>query len=453
MAIFPSNTNVCTFLASALLIFTFSSCELREDPQYTGYIDQAKKEYEQGNLPASIKAVDKYIAEALHSGDNNAIGDAHFRRGTLNLMLDSVSLAFDDYKVAEHYLSQGSDKKTYGKVLKRLGDIFYDYYSYEKALSYYTKSLEIAEDQGDDKNIANYTYGVARAHRKLGNVEASIDMYHASLDMEEKLERFKEYIDVWLELSLLHTEYERYERAKEINDDIINRTSFDTLKTYAWPKAKINIGNNHIYLGNLEEAESNLREALQFNSLDTRYQSVAYNNLGRVYRKRGQPNLAALNFQKSLELNSSYVDVEEVLVTRAEIISMFDGEHQKDSLIKYLKMVAPIALKAAEDRQKILNSKNSVKLLLEYKDNNYITAKKEEDKLLPWQIGVSILILALVIITLHKFYSDTKTPNMILESENIKNRQIVENMGKWVVFNKHHIEELQQQQNDLDSLD
>ena len=164
-----------------------------------------------------------------------------------------------------------------GIYYKRQGD-------FEKAIEYYTQSLQIREASGDQKRVATALNNIGNVYKEQGDYDRAMDYYHRSLGIREAIGDKKGHAMSLTTIGVVHSKQGDYEKAEE----------------YYWRSLKLNkeigyqegIATSHNNLGASSQARKDYPKAIEHlqksMEISTRMgdqhgMQTTLNGLGKVY--------------------------------------------------------------------------------------------------------------------------------------------------------------------------
>lgn len=297
---------------------------------YEGYL-RSLQLYKDGNFEDALINIDSILN---HSRDYKILGDTEYLRGYICHLRDSTELAYFAFLNAKNHYNQINDGKGLSKCNNILGRIFYEYDSYIIARQYFDKAYFYSKKYDDDKLIANSLFGLGLVEKELGNLVRATEILEQVLDIEAKLKRLTYFIDVWLELGIVHHLAGSYRYALEKNWKAINTANGTDVEKITRARAYNNIGNIYLDKRNYKKAQQYLDSSLDLNVLKGSEVAVLYNNFGRLHHRQGNDFLAARFFKMSIDNNHHKTDMIEVAETKSNLEIMMENESlSKDSIL------------------------------------------------------------------------------------------------------------------------
>lgn len=253
--------------------------------------------------------------------------------------------AFDkgDYAGAERVWQAGLDKAQafrddfwIARYLNLLGLIFASQNQYEKALEYYTRSLDMRLKLGDEKAIAATLLNIGNIYTNLSQYEKAREYYTRSLDIHRKQNDPEDLTLSLNNLGVINYKLGDYEKALDYHARALElRQKSGNQRAIA--QSFNNLGVIHSSLGQYEKALEYHHQALdirqQLGNLEDLTQSL--NNLAIVYLKRGEYEQALDYHNRSLDLRQERGQPKDIAVSLNNIGNVFNSLGQYDKALEY----------------------------------------------------------------------------------------------------------------------
>jgi len=218
----------------------------------------------------------------------------------------------------------------YRASLISLGNAYYSLGQYERAITLYQQSLDIAKEIGDIQGESASLNNLGNAYDSLGQYERAIAFFEQSLAMARQIEDIQGESASLNNLGLAYESLGQYERAiaffqqsldiaKEIGDIQGESASLN------------NLGKAYDSLGQYERAIAFHQQSLDI-AKEIGYirgESISLNNLGKAYDSLGQYERAIAFYEQSLDI------AKEIGNIRGESISLNNLGNAYDSLGQY----------------------------------------------------------------------------------------------------------------------
>ncbi len=259
-----------------------------------------------GQYPGAIDAYQRAIlldpakAQAYHN-----LGLVYARQGDY-----AGAVAQYQQAIARH-----TDQQAKASALNSLGDVYVALDQYLDALKAYEQAIEIDPEQaqswnsiGDVHRLSGDAGSAIKAYRQAVQLEPDYadpwnslgDLYGALKRDDEAIEAYQRVIDLepdeawpYNNLAFIYARRAEYDKAVTFYKQAVNRHEDDEGKAISWN----NLGDAYVALKNDDEAIEAYRWAT---ALDADY-AWPHHNLGQVYERRGDDELAIGLYQQAIE--------------------------------------------------------------------------------------------------------------------------------------------------------
>lgn len=206
--------------------------------------------------------------------------------------------ALESYKQAVSVFTTLKSNRAIATCYRRCGQLMFSGLRKKEALSYYTKSLAISEQENDKAGVAMATGGMALIYEHLGQVQEALRYYALSM--------------------------KGYEAVKDADGVSIALT---------------NIANVYMAQGDMEKALLNYHRSLKISeSLKDKINAgLTLNNIGNVYYYHGQYNEALGYYQQCLELAKEVNDKPGLARSYINIASIYQLQKKLEPALDYFK--------------------------------------------------------------------------------------------------------------------
>ncbi|MFH2142361.1 MAG: tetratricopeptide repeat protein, partial [Bacteroidota bacterium] len=205
------------------------------------------------------------------------------------------------------------------KSLLYIGIVHHNQGSYDKAISYYLKSLKIREKLGDKKGVSGCYNNIGIVHQEQGSYNKAISYYLKSLKIYEELGDKQGMAGSYNNIGNVHNCQGSYDKAIEyylkflkIEEELGNK------------KAMSDSYNN---IGGVYQMQNCYNKAIEYHlkSLkiseelgDKQGMSASYNNIGLVHKEQG-------NYAKAIEYYLKSLKIEEELGDKNGMAIVYDN--------------------------------------------------------------------------------------------------------------------------------
>lgn len=270
-----------------------------------------------------------------------------FEKANAYLALTHIFYSHDSMTLAHKYSNLGidfaveSDNKNALAELYSLKGYIYTYWgNYEKAIDFFTKTVQTASALKNGKTqIAGY-HGMGRVYNDLQNPLKAEEVLLKAMQIAKTLYREQDLRAIYNDIGVTYMMLKKYKKSiafleESMKISILNNDSLSYLY------ALVNIGEVYRYAGDFDNAQTYYLRALKDNSTiqNKQAQSAAYGNLGYVFLQRNDYENAIMYNNLSLEISSKAGITNYMLETYKTLSSIYletkDFEKSLEYLIKY----------------------------------------------------------------------------------------------------------------------
>ncbi|MFZ1688946.1 MAG: adenylate/guanylate cyclase domain-containing protein [Flavobacteriales bacterium] len=171
---------------------------------------------------------------------------------------------------------------------------------YKASLEYLEQCLEVAQELGDAKRVANAYRNMSNVHKNTGDLPQALAMCQKALVINEELGNKTGLADTYNTIGNLYTEQDDWPKALENYER--SRTLYEELSDQKGKaQATQNIGATHLEMGERTKAVEEFLLSLDlYRTLGRRLETgMAYNNLGRAYSQMARPQEARMSLDSA----------------------------------------------------------------------------------------------------------------------------------------------------------
>ena len=181
---------------------------------------------------------------------------------------------------------QLDDQVNIADAYKQLGWIYQGWGKYEQAISYHEQSRELYQQLGKEKNVANMWYWMAVCYREWGKYQQAVDCENQDLAIRQQLDDQVNIADAYKQLGWIYQGWGKYEQAisyheqsrelyQQLDKDENVARCFRRLAYCQILLAK-NTANTTEVTELLKQAEKNIHQAIEINTLGQYQENLAY---------------------------------------------------------------------------------------------------------------------------------------------------------------------------------
>ena len=305
-------------LQLAFLFIFFAASSL-----YAGIRDNSAAIAAVNNLLDSAEAIagtDLAAAESLVQQAENYAQDlrleleyarSQFSKGFIRQVSKGGEIGMIPYLNAAALLAEINTeeaKRLHSICARNIGNIFYDYHQFDKALEYFQEADRIAKEISSGELQQSALYFKARALRKKNEFVQAIDNLFEASELALESEDHLFLVKVNNQLGLLFKDVGDYDKSLEHFFGVFAYKNMDvnSFANYAG-RSFHNIANVYLLKGDSVLAEENFLKAiatrLEINQPKAAFYS--YMDLAEMYQMQGKLDLAGQFYQKAIDTDAS----------------------------------------------------------------------------------------------------------------------------------------------------
>lgn len=393
----------------------------------TTYLEIAE-EYQNTDSSNTVKYANEAISLSNNINYHKGIINAHYT-------IAWVTMQFGNYNKAEYLLnnvlieSKAIDYKI-GKVKawSGLGLINYKQNIYDKALSYYFKSLSIAEELGDKEVVmSNYHY-IGNIYIDKAQYGKALDYHFKSLAIRKELKNKKDIAYGYSNIGIIYDLRGEYDKALEYYIQALDIRK-ETGDTYG-------VGSDYNNLGMLYKSMEDYEQALvyAFKSLDIfketgnkMFYSYPILTIGEIYLAQKKWKSAKKYYEEGLLISKESGNKLNIKLAAKDLafIERELGDFEKAYEYHVLYKQIEDSLKSKQQIQKITQLEMNYKFQQEKDSLEYVSNTERvmlENDIEKWKFiqlvtSLGLLLLGAVIITLYLFYRSNRNKNRLLKKK------------------------------------
>lgn len=269
------------------------------------------------------------------------IGNSEEAKGNLDTALNNYICAFLFDSVSNNLHGMARDNYQVGIVLKKQG-------KYSDALTYSTKALSVWEQMPEKKtNVANVCISIGNIYQRQGQFDMALEYFFRCLDTAQATNSNGLIADAYKSIGLVYENQGLYDQALEMyNQSLTLDEQRNNQKGIAG--AYNNIGNVHYRKGELNEALTSYLKSIDLKEKLGLTQGVAgtYNNIGLIYEGLDIYPEAIEYHNKSLALRESAGDMQGMATSHNNIGVVLLRQGQQEDAISSFERALEIATKS-----------------------------------------------------------------------------------------------------------
>ncbi|MFP4608642.1 MAG: BREX system ATP-binding domain-containing protein [Candidatus Aenigmatarchaeota archaeon] len=261
-------------------------------------VREKEAEYDKGleRCEKGMKAAERDAEEVVEL--LNTKGWIFFRKGS--------------YDEAEKFLNEGMEiaeevgnEKLIAETLHKLGSVHFGKGDYERALEHLKEALSIRKSIGDEAGMAKSINNIGTVYWNKGDLDKALQLFKQSLELERKIgnkqgiaQSLNNIGTIYWNKGELDRALENYEKSREISKEIGDEAGIaNTLH---------NMGLIHYNKGDLEKALQDYKRSVEIkeNIGDKEGLTGSLTGIGDVYAEKEEFEKAEENYWKSIEICS-----------------------------------------------------------------------------------------------------------------------------------------------------
>lgn len=276
--------------------------------------------------------------------------------GVVYRRLDLIRAALDYHKQALD-LAESVKNPTMGLeqsiAVSRnsIGNIYLLLKQYDLALNMFKKSLLIEQRYNKKLGLAINHQNIGYALEAKGNLDDALKNYQTSLKYNKQIESNIGHVICFNSIARIYIQKERYQEALELLNKAMDRVLLSGDQFYVATTYN-NLGWAQLNIGNLHEAEKNLKKALDI-SQNFKFKSdeiSAYLHLSELYEKKKNYKLAFEYYKKSEELDELITNQRNIEYVN-NLILEYQSERKNSKIRELASENEIIKLKVEENRR------------------------------------------------------------------------------------------------------
>ncbi len=296
------------------------------------------------DLVEAFEVAQQTIAEAFvlryASGEAQALIHAGTSAARRHLYDEAIILLGRARRIREEL----NDTAGVAGVIARMGNTELRAGNYSRALDHYSRAIDMLGESDDDLTRANLHGNSALILGMQGNYTLALRSHLSALKIFEANNAGNLIAGTLANIGLIYIEQKNYDEAMKVFDRAltIRRASDDKLAT---SDLLNNIGIVYQEQGKYEQALASHNEALNLRSGDNIRTATSYSNLGNVYKKISNNELAKDFYERSLSLFDSISDKRGLLQSYNNLGELYYEQKEYEKSERYL----DAAVKLAQD--------------------------------------------------------------------------------------------------------
>ena len=246
------------------------------------------------------------VKDIHHAQEFFLLGRGYLLTGKQDLALNMLN------KALAYFVSHG-DKMSLFQCYSNLGIVYREEKQYELSLKMLNKSYNIAYDLDDFSYIILALVNIASVYSSLDNVSKAFEIFDKALEYKDRLKSSKILGDLYNNYAYVLMGEHRYREALEnyfLAKDAYKAVNGEKIQTNSVIVLS-NIGESYVALGEYDQAEQYINEALDYaENMQIKFIEIdCHLNLSKLYEAQGDYRLA-------LEHHKKYTEIKEEVETQ-----------------------------------------------------------------------------------------------------------------------------------------
>jgi tetratricopeptide (TPR) repeat protein len=247
---------------------------------------------------------------------------------------------FKQIEQAEYFFqillkSFSNDHQNLPSIYMELGDINNQIRKYNLALNYYQYALDIRQKQipKDDIQIALVLNNIGVVYKHMGDIDRAIEFYQQSLETGSskdvhRADTLANLGSVYRDRNDLDTALNYYQQALSIKEEIPDRNKANITR---------NIGLIYQDKQDWTNALKYFNQTLEIHQIFQFDLAICYGDLGYIYEKMNNFDLALINYQQQYQIEEKYLSIDHpnLILHFDSIINIFKKKDQIDRAIEF----------------------------------------------------------------------------------------------------------------------
>jgi len=279
---------------------------------------------------------------------------------TSNKILGSIYLLLGDYEIALEYLlislelnKEFENQPEIGSVMNMIASLHVLQKNYDRAIEYYSQAKLMMEELGETEMVGSLIMNIGVAHYYMDNFEEALGYYKEARKIGEsdEVSNPRLYMIAIANIGNVQIELGEYEQAEEYLTEAI--------QFFRENRLNVNLTGSYLFLAKLYHRTGNLEKALvqARNGRDlsveidqSQFILESYERLAQIYEEMGNFEQAYENLQKYYQEQQNVFNDE-----RSEQISRLQTQYEVEQKNREIELLSTeVALREAEvTRQKL----------------------------------------------------------------------------------------------------
>ena len=363
---------VGSFLIWFVLVLTQTEGAYAQDQSTLDLIKEAKSAMSLFNYKRANELSVKAIKLAENEEDNSALLEALFIAGNSDRLIRNYTISLNHYLQAESLINKSKDRESEIRLNREMGDLFLDWGVPDKALIYYSKSLELITS--DNHQYKDYLLNkLAETNIQLRKYSEALKHYQTLLRRNEVKGNTEGQTKILKKIAALYSSMDQPKYALNTNLDIlkIHELQNDVKNMAVTQNA---IGFLYKDLGNYDKSLEYFQKALalneQLNVSNSNDDEIVSNliNIGAVQQAKGDYRNSTRSFERALKIKRKSGSPAEVAVMHNYLASINFSLGKNEEAVSHSKSAIGL-LEQSENKRLLSNSYKRLSEIYERQGN------------------------------------------------------------------------------------
>ncbi len=286
---------------------------------------------EWGKYQQAVDCENQDLAIRQQLDDQVNIADAYKQLGWIYQGWGKYEQAINYYEQSRELYQQLGKEKNVANQWSNLADCYREWGKYQQAVDCENQDLAIRQQLDDQVNIADAYYQLGTIYQGWGKYEQAISYYEQSRELYQQLDKEKNVANMWCWIAVCYREWGKYQQAVDCeNQDLAIRQQLDD---------QVNIADAYYQLGRIYQGWGKYEQAISYyeQSRELCQQLDKDENVARCFRRLAYCQiLLAKNTANTTEVTELLKQAEKNIHQAIEINTL--GQYQENLAYDYTKL-------------------------------------------------------------------------------------------------------------------
>ncbi|MGD1840801.1 MAG: tetratricopeptide repeat protein [Thermonemataceae bacterium] len=428
-----------TIFSVICILYAFGTL-LQAQPNPPSNAKKIKQLLSSANVEEQPQKAILLATEALTQAQEAAwpIGEreAYYLLATLYQQQDAYTSAYQHYNKALAISKEMNDRKSVGRSLLGIGEIYVHWSEYDTALQHLLQAKEIFEELKEPLLLATTLNALGALNDHLEAYDKELTYLRQALTIYQAMDDQKGVSKTYNNLGTCYLAKKYYARALDYYEK--SKTLSQTLRdTNTLAVAYNHMGDTYFQQTQYKQAKRYYETSLQYykTTTDTKGLGTSLYNLGRVYKAAQDYENAVLLFSKALQnfkqLQAKYLMAQ----TYFEIYDTYKRLANHEQALEYHELYKQLQDSIFNEKvsHQVKEMEARFQLKAQQKQIALLQSEKEREKKYLYIVGAFAAIILILLIFLYKRFVQGRKLNQALQR---KNEQIAAQNSELVTSEK-----------------